>query len=213
MLGHVARLISVNVGRPRQVSVRRGRPLMSAIGKAPVEGRIHVAGVNVEGDEQADLRVHGGPDKAVYAYSLEETRAWEQELGREIGPGGFGENLTLEGVDVSGARVGERWRIGTVLLETTEPRDPCFKLNLRMGDNRFGKRFLAAARPGAYLRILEEGELGAGDAVEVVRRPEHDVTMRLMMLAARVDRTRLPELLAAPDLTDEWREYILAHSG
>jgi MOSC domain-containing protein YiiM len=169
--------------------------------------------VNVEGDDQADRRVHGGPDKAVYAYSLDEIRAWEEELGREIGPGGFGENLTIEGVDVSGARVGERWRIGTVLLETTEPRVPCFKLNLRMGDSRFGKRFLAAGRPGAYLRIVEEGELGAGDPVEVVRRPDHDVTMRLMMHAALVDKQRLPELLAAPDLTQEWREYVLEHAG
>jgi len=184
----------------------------TAIWKTPVDGRVAVRGVNVEGDEQADLRVHGGPDKAVYAYSFEETRRWEDELGREIGPGGFGENLTLSGVDVSGARVGERWRIGTVLLEAREPRVPCFKLNLRMGDSRFGRRFLAAGRPGAYLRIVEEGEVGAGDAVEVVRRPDHDVTMRLMMHAALVDKERLPELrAAAPFLTEEWREYVEEH--
>ena len=179
----------------------------SAIWKEPVSGRVAVRGVNVEGDEQADRRVHGGEFKAVYAYAIEETRAWEEELGREIGPGGFGENLTLEGVDVSGARAGERWRIGSVVLEVTEPRVPCFKLNLRMGDSRFGKRFTAAGRPGAYLRIVEEGELGAGDAVEIVRRPEHDVTMRLMMHAALVDKDRLPELLAA-DLIPEWRDWI-----
>ena len=185
----------------------------TAIWKAPVDGRVAVRGVNVEGDDQADRRVHGGEFKAVYAYAIEETRAWEEELGREIGPGGFGENLTLEGVDVSGARVGERWRVGTVLLQATEPRVPCFKLNLRMGDSRFGRRFLRAGRPGAYLRIVEEGEVGAGDAVEIVRRPEHDVTMRLMMHAALVDKDRLPELLGAPDLTAEWREWIEEHAA
>ena len=180
----------------------------TAIWKAPVEGRVAVRGVNLDGDDQADRRVHGGEFKAVYAYAVEEMRAWEEELGREIGPGGFGENLTVEGLDVSGARAGERWRIGTALLEVTQPRVPCFKLNLRMGDPRFGKRFTAAKRPGAYLRIVEEGELGAGDAVDVVRRPEHDVTMRLMMEAALLDHDRLPELLAAPELIAEWRDWI-----
>ena len=184
----------------------------SAIWKHPVAGRVAVRGVNVEGDEQADLRVHGGPDKAVYAYALEDTRLWEEELGRDLGAAAFGENLTTEGVDVSGARQGERWRIGTVVIQAVEPRVPCFKLNLKMGDSRFGKRFTAAGRPGAYFRIVEEGELGAGDAIEVVRRPDHDVTMRLMMHAALVDHARLPELLAAPELTDEWRDYIEEHA-
>ncbi len=186
----------------------------SAIWKEPVAGRVAVRGVNVEGDEQADRRVHGGEFKAVYAYALEESLQWESELGREIGPGGFGENLTTEGVEVSGARVGEQWRIGTVVLQATEPRVPCFKLNLRMGDSRFGKRFSAAGRPGAYFRIVEEGELGAGDAIEIVRRPDHDVTMSFMMHAALVDKSRLGELLAAaPELTDEWRDYVEEHAS
>ncbi|MDQ3739387.1 MAG: MOSC domain-containing protein [Actinomycetota bacterium] len=185
----------------------------SAIWKHPVEGRVAVRGVNVEGDEQADRRVHGGPDKAVYAYAIEETRLWEDELGRELGAGAFGENLTTEELDVSGARVGEQWRVGSVLLQVREPRVPCFKLNLKMGDSRFGKRFLAAGRPGAYLRIVEEGEVGAGDAIEVVRRPDHDVTMRLMMQLALVEKDRLRELLAAsPDLSGEWLEYVEAHA-
>ena len=182
--------------------------MRSAIWKKPVEGRVAVRGVNVVGDEQADRRVHGGEFKAVYAYAIEETRAWEDELDREIGPGGFGENFTLEGVDVSGARAGERWAIGSGLFEVVQPRVPCFKLNLRMGDSRFGKRFTAAGRPGAYLRIVEPGEVGAGDAVRIVRRPEHDVTMRLMMHAALEDRDRLPDLLAAPELIAEWRDWI-----
>jgi MOSC domain-containing protein YiiM len=180
----------------------------SAIWKQPVAGRVAVSGVNVEGDEQADRRVHGGEFKAIYAYAAEETRAWEAELGRELGPGGLGENFTTEGVDVSGARAGERWAIGSALFEVVQPRVPCFKLNLRMGDSKFGKRFTAAGRPGAYLRIVEEGEVGAGDEVRIVRRPDHDVTMRLMMHAALVDRDRLPELLAAPELIAEWRDWI-----
>jgi MOSC domain-containing protein YiiM len=189
------------------------RMVRTSIWKEPVEGRVAVRGVNVEGDDQADRRVHGGQEKAVYAYSLEETRLWEEELGREIGPGGFGENFTISGLEVSGARSGERWAIGSALCEVVEPRVPCFKLNLRMGDSRFGRRFLAAGRPGAYLRIVEEGEVGAGDAVEVVRRPAHDVTMRLMMHAALVDKKRLPELLAAPGLTAEWRDYVEEHTA
>jgi MOSC domain-containing protein YiiM len=207
-----ATVVSVNVGRKREVPSLTGKRIVrTAIWKHPVEGRVAVRGVNVEGDEQADLRVHGGEAKAVYAYGLDEIKAWEQDLGREIDIGGFGENLTIAGLDVSGARAGERWRIGTTVLEATEPRVPCFKLNLRMGDARFGPKFLRAGRPGAYLRIVEEGELGAGDEVEVVRRPDHDVTMRLMMHAALVDKARLPELLAA-DLIPEWREYVADHA-
>jgi MOSC domain-containing protein YiiM len=174
---------------------------------------VAVRGVNVEGDEQADRRVHGGRDKAVYAYAVEDVRQWEAELGRDLGAAAFGENLTTEGLEVSGARVGEQWRIGTVLLQVTEPRVPCFKLNLKLGDSRFGPRFTRGGRPGAYLRIVEEGELGAGDAIEVVRRPDHDVTMRLMMQLALVEKHRLGELLAArPDLTGEWREYVEEHA-
>src|SRR3954464_6768393 len=111
----MGRLVSVNVGRPRPVGLQRGRPVQSAIGKAPVAGRVAVRGVNVDGDDQADRRVHGSADKAVYAYAIEETRRWEEELERELGPAAFGENLTTEGIDVSGALIGERWRIGTTL--------------------------------------------------------------------------------------------------
>jgi MOSC domain-containing protein YiiM len=174
-----AHVLSVNVGRPRPVDTGR-RTVRTAIWMAPVEGRVGVRGVNLDGDEQADLRVHGGPDKAVYAYAVEETREWEAELGRELGPGAFGENLTTAGIDVSGALLGERWRIGTTVLEVTEPRLPCFKLGLRMGDPSFVRRFAQASRPGAYLRIVEEGELGAGDAIEVDldALPDHGVTLR-----------------------------------
>jgi MOSC domain-containing protein YiiM len=203
----VGRVLSVNVGRPRLVDTGR-RTVLTAIWKAPVDGRVAVRGVNIDGDDQADRSVHGGPDKAIYAYAIEETRAWEAELGRELGPGAFGENLTLEGVDVSGALVSERWRIGTTLLEVVQPRFPCFKLGLRMGDPRFVRRFGQASRPGAYLRIVEEGELGAGDAVELATVPDHGVTMRLISDAILLDPGLIPQALEARQLIPSLREWM-----
>jgi MOSC domain-containing protein YiiM len=209
----VPHIVSVNVGTPQQLSVRRGRPMMSAIAKAPVAGRVRVEGINVAGDAQADRRVHGGPEKAVYAYAREDVDWWEGELGRELAPGMFGENLTLAGVDVSGALIGERWRAGTVVLEVCQPRLPCSKLGLRFGDLRMVKRFGEASRPGAYLRIVEPGELGAGDAVEVLFRPEHDVTVALVSDAVLLDATLIPKALSAPQLAVELAEPMRAHAA
>jgi MOSC domain-containing protein YiiM len=202
-----ARLISVNVGRPREVDTGR-LAVTTAIWKTPVEGRVAVRGVNVDGDEQADQSVHGGPDKAVYAYAIEDTRAWEATLHRQLGAGAFGENLTTSGLDVNGAVIGERWRIGTVVLEVVQPRLPCFKLGLRMGDPSFVRRFAQASRPGAYLRILEEGELGAGDVVEVDSRPDHGVTVRLVADALLLDRSLIPQALTANQLIPSLREWM-----
>ncbi len=201
MPGDVAtpRLVSVNVGRPKVVDTGK-REVSTAIWKQPVAGRVQVRGVNLAGDEQADLSVHGGRDKAVYAYALEETAAWEAELGRELGAGAFGENLTTVGVDVSGAVIGERWRVGTTLLEVVQPRFPCFKLGLRMDDPGFVRRFAQGSRPGAYLRIVEEGELGAGDEVSIEERPDHGVTSRLVYDAVLVDPGLVPAALRAPEL-------------
>jgi len=142
-----------------------------------------VRGVNLEGDDQADRRVHGGPEQAVYAYSREDYEWWERELGRELAPGTFGENLTTLGVDVSGARVGERWRIGTTVLEVTKPRLPCWKLEGRMAIAGFIDRFSDAARFGAYLRIVEEGALASGDAVTVSAAPDGAPSVREVGLA------------------------------
>jgi MOSC domain-containing protein YiiM len=205
----MARLASVNVGRPRPVDTGR-RTVTTAIWKTPVEGRVAVRGVNLDGDDQADRSVHGGPDKAVYAYAIEETRAWEADLGRELGSAAFGENLTTEALDVSGALVGERWRVGTTLLEVVQPRLPCFKLGLRMGDPSFVRRFGQASRPGAYLRIVEEGELGAGDAVEVdlAALPDHGVTVRLISDAILLDHSLIPQVLEAPQLLPSLREWM-----
>jgi MOSC domain-containing protein YiiM len=203
------RLISVNVGLPKLVDSGT-RQIETAIWKHPVEGRVAVRGVNLEGDRQADLTVHGGPDKAVYAYAIEETRLWERELGRELGPGAFGENLTTEGVDVSGAVLGERWRIGTTLLEVVQPRLPCFKLGLKMGDPGFLRTFARASRPGAYLKIVAEGELGAGDAIEVDLggRPDHGVSVRLVADAMLVDHSLIPRAQEAPELIDDLRRQM-----
>jgi MOSC domain-containing protein YiiM len=209
----VARIVSVNVGTPQQLSVRRGRPMMSAIVKAPVGGRVRVEGVNVAGDVQADLRVHGGPEKAVYAYAREDSDWWERELGREIANGMFGENLTLEGIDVTGARIGERWRAGTVELEVCQPRLPCSKLGLRFGDLHMVKRFGMASRPGAYLRIIEEGELGAGDAVTITHRPAHDVTVALVSDAILLDESLLEQALSAPRLAEELAVAMRQHAA
>ena len=205
----MARILSVNVGRPRQVNTGT-RIVRTSIWKGPVEGRVAVRGTNVEGDQQADRRVHGGRNKAVYAYADEEIRQWREELGRDLGPAPFGENLTTEGIDVSGALVGERWRIGSTLLEVVQPRLPCFKLGLRMEDPSFVKRFGQASRPGAYLRIVEEGELGAGDEIEVdvANLPDHAVTMRLISDALLLDHTLVPHALETPDLIPSLRKSL-----
>ncbi len=201
------RVLSVNVGTPRLVDTGK-REVATAIWKSPVEGRVAVRGVNLDGDDQADRSVHGGPDKAIYAYASEDTAWWAAELHRELGPGAFGENLTTAGIDVSGARIGERWRVGSALLEVRQTRVPCFKLGLRFGDKQMLRRFGEASRPGAYLAIVEEGELGAGDAIEIVSRPDHDVTSALMSDALLKDHGLLPRLLEAPSLMPEWRAWI-----
>jgi MOSC domain-containing protein YiiM len=209
----VPSIVSVNVGRPRQLSVRRGRPMMSAIAKDPVEGPVRVDGVNLAGDDQADRRVHGGPDKAVYAYAREDSDWWALELGREIPPGMFGENLTLEGVDVSGAVIGERWRVGSVELEVCQPRLPCSKLGLRFQDLKMVKRFGQASRPGAYLRIIAEGELQAGDELTVLARPDHGITLATVADAILRDDSLLAYAASAPELAPDLAEQMRAHAA
>jgi MOSC domain-containing protein YiiM len=200
----VGELLSVNVGLPREIAVsRRGEPVISAIDKAPVAGRVVVRGVNLAGDDQADRSVHGGPDKAVYAYASEDISWWAAELGSDVGPGRFGENLTTRAVDVSGAVIGERWRVGSTELEVCQPRLPCHKLGLAFGDPGMVRRFARADRPGAYLRIVHSGDLGAGDAVEILSRPDHDITAALVARAILVDSTLLLRATRAPALPDD----------
>jgi MOSC domain-containing protein YiiM len=192
----MSRLVSVNVGVPRDVATRK-RVIRTAIWKDPAPGRVPVAGVNLRGDDQADRTVHGGPDKAVYAYAQEDTAWWAERRGGDLGAAAFGENLTTSGLEVSGARIGERWAVGSTVLEVCQPRLPCFKLGLRHGDPRFPVEFSLASRPGAYLRIVEEGDVGAGDAIEVVERPDHDVTCALVSWVALHERDRAEELRPA----------------
>lgn len=201
----VGKVLAVSVGRPQQVT-RSGRPAETAIWKNNIDGQVRASGVNLEGDEQSDRQGHGGFDKAIYAYSEDDRLWWEHELGRPILRGGFGENLTIEGIDVTNAVVGERWRIGSVLVEVSEPRVPCWKLNLVMGEDRFIQRFNAGGRPGTYLRIIEEGLLGAGDEVTVVSRPSHDLTIGAVSTIYQ-QRTGAERLLDVDELSEAWKAW------
>ena len=201
------RLVSVNTGAVGPLTAGR-RTVESGIVKSPVAGRVRVEGSSIAGDRQADLHLHGGPDKAVYAYAEEDYRWWSGGLGTTLGPGTFGENLTVSGVEVSGAVVGERWLVGSAVLEVAQPRLPCFKLGMRMGDPVFVARFAAANRPGAYLRIVEAGEIGAGDAIRVVDRPAHGVTVAEVSRALLGDREMWAPVLRAPQLPEEVRRHL-----
>jgi MOSC domain-containing protein YiiM len=169
---------------------------------------VPLRGVNLRGDDQADRTVHGGPDKAVYAYGVEDTEWWEAELERSLGPGAFGENLTVRGLPVSEAVIGEQWAVGTALLQVAQPRLPCFKLGLRMGDPRFLKRFAKAGRPGAYHRVLREGDIAAGDRIEVVSRPAHGVTSALVARALLGEPQLLATALRALELPADLRAWM-----
>lgn len=204
------RLISVNVSLPRPVEFR-GQFVSTGIFKEPAGGRVAVRRLSLAGDWQADLRSHGGLNKAVYAYPLEHYAHWATELGRDdLRPGQFGENLTVEGRTEETVRLGDAFRVGTALLQVTQPRYPCFKLGIRMGDASFPRRFLASGRTGFYLRVLEEGELGAGDAVELVERSE-GLTVRELWHLVLVDTGNVEaarRALQCPTLGPEWREPL-----
>ena len=202
----MARVLSVNVGRVREFDYN-GRPAKSAIWKSPVAGRIAARGVNLEGDDQADRKAHGGPDKSVYAYAIEDARWWEEKLGRSLQHGEFGENLTTEGIAVNDALVGERWAIGTAVFEVSEPRIPCWRLGVRMNDQGFVRRFTEALRPGTYLRIIVEGAVGAGDEIRILERPDHDMTIRDIFRIYTRDRGEVERLLAIPRMSESWREW------
>jgi MOSC domain-containing protein YiiM len=200
------KILSVNVGRVREFEYN-GRPARSAIWKSPVVGRIEARGVNLAGDDQADRRAHGGPDKALYAFAVENARWWEQQIGRPLAYGEFGENLTTEGMDVNNALVGERWQIGTTVLEVSEPRIPCWRLGVRMNDKSFPRRFTEAMQPGTYLRIVVEGDVGAGDEIGVVERPNHDLTIRDVFRIYTRDRAEVERLLGVPRMPESWRRW------
>ena len=170
------KVVSVNVGRPRTVEWE-GRKVRSAIWKSPVEGRVPVRGENVEGDTQSDLRVHGGPDKAVYLYPAEHYETWQRELGRTLDIGHFGENLTITGLVEEEVHIGDVLMIGEAVLEVTQPRQPCFKLGIKMNDQRFLRRFLESGRSGFYCRVLTEGRVETGDGIGLSPAQEHGPTI------------------------------------
>lgn len=200
------KVLSVNVGGIRQFEYNKRRA-ESAIWKSPVSNRIRARGINLEGDDQADREVHGGPDKAVYAYALEDLKWWENQLGHTLEYGQFGENLTTEGLNVNDALVGERWEVGSTVLEVSEPRVPCWRLGVRMKDKMFPRLFTEAMRPGPYLRIIVEGDIGAGDEIGVVDRPDHGVTVRDVFRIFSRDRDEVEILLKVPQMSESWRTW------
>lgn len=202
------RVVSVNVGVVQAVEWR-GRTVTTGIFKHAVAGRVALSGVNFHGDNQADRTVHGGPDKSVYAYALEDYAAWRAAEGIATPAGLFGENLTVQGLDLSEAVIGQQWRVGSAVLAIVQPRLPCFKLGIRMGDAQFPSRFLAMARTGAYLRIIQEGDVGAGDDVHVVDTPAHGVRLRDMVDAMH-DPAKAAKLRQVPYLPKFWREVAEA---
>lgn len=199
-------VLTVNAGRPTAASYTDAPGGLTGIDKRPVEGPVWVddpgpkgeGGSGLAGDAVCDVRHHGGSDQAVYAFAREELDAWERELGRPLANGSFGENLTTAGIGVSGALIGERWRIGAdLVLEVTSGRIPCRTFAGHLGEARWVKRFTRAAAPGAYLRVVTPGSARAGDPVEIVHRPDHEVTVELQFRAVTTRRDLLPLLLPA----------------
>lgn len=180
-----------------------GKQDETAIDKRAVHGPVAVHALGLTGDTQCDVAHHGGEGKAVYAYAQEDADWWETDLDRELPPGRFGENLRTRGLDVTGGLLGERWRIGTTLLEVSCPRTPCLSFQGFWGVPKLIKRFIAYGAPGAYLRVLEVGQIRAGDRVEVTYRPPHEVTLGLALRALTVEQSLIlklaPALYALPD--------------
>ena len=205
------RLVSVNVGLSRTVEWKNRR-VTTGIFKEPVKGRIALHRLNLDGDQQADLTVHGGPDMAVYVYPAEHYDFWGQELGGGDLPWGmFGENFSTQGLLEKSVNIGDQFRVGSAELQVTQPRMPCYKLGLKFGRDDMVKRFLTSRRTGFYLRVLQEGEVVAGDAVELVKRDENDVTVAdITRLYVRDDIT--PELMQRAidlePLPKSWRGYF-----
>ncbi|MEU1307018.1 MOSC domain-containing protein [Streptomyces shenzhenensis] len=220
-------LLSVNLGRPKAVDYTDQPQGLTGIDKRPVDGPVRVAapgpkgsgGSGLAGDAVCDLRHHGGDDQAVYALAREDLDDWEGELGRTLANGAFGENLTTRGLDVSGALIGERWRIGPdVVLEITCGRIPCRTFQAHLGERAWVRRFTRKGAPGAYLRVIEPGEIRAGDPVRIVYRPDHDVTVAVQFRAETTERELLPRVLVAgaalhPEALAEARAYVAKYGG
>jgi MOSC domain-containing protein YiiM len=208
-------LRSVNVGKPRDAAwAEIGR---TSIDKAPIVGPVEVHRLGVAGDQVSDTRHHGGPDQAVYAFSREELDWWAEQLGDELRDGEFGENLTTSRIDVNEAEVGERWRIGTVVLEVASVRTPCNDFKQWLGrcghdNSAWVRRFSLRERPGPYLRVLQPGVLASGDPIEVLHRPGHGVTVSYLFRALSREPELLPRLLDVEGLVEEARAKAEAYA-
>ena len=205
------KLLSVNVGRPREVDWN-GRVVRTSIFKVPVLGRVRVSKLNIDGDQQSDLLVHGGIDKAVYAYPSEHYPFWREQLvDTELPWGVFGENLTTEGLLEETTRIGDRFRIGSAEFVVTQPRMPCFKLGIRFNRSDMVKRFLQSGRTGFYLAVLAEGEVAAGDSIELLERDEHNIPVADVVNLYRGDASNqdlLRRVSELPSLPKTWRDYF-----
>ena len=207
-----ARVISVNTGHGRDASWA-GRLRRTAIDKRPAVGRVRVGKLGLGDDEQVDTDSHGGCEQAVYVYAREDLDWWVERLGRELRNGMFGENITTAGLDVTGALIGETWRLGTAVVQITAVRIPCVVFQNWMGEEHWVKRFADAGRPGAYLRVLTEGEVGPGDPAEVLARPAGSVTVSEAMRAYYGDAELMRRLLRVDGRGAGWDEVALSVLG
>jgi len=205
------RLVSVNTGRPRDIDVN-GRLVRTSIWKSPRAGRLRVAALNIDGDEQSDLSVHGGTYKAVYCYPSEHYEYWRRELPHaELPWGVFGENLTTEGLLETDVRIGDRLEIGSAQFLVTQPRQPCFKLGIRFGRDDMVKRFVASGRSGFYVRVMREGDLASGDVIRLLERADNSITVSEIFALLFDEGTDddLRRAAAAPGLSPSWRDDFL----
>jgi MOSC domain-containing protein YiiM len=205
------KLLSVNVGLPREVEWK-GKLVRTSIFKAPVPGRVRVAQLNLDGDQQSDLSVHGGIDKAVYAYPSEHYRFWREELlGMDLPWGVFGENFTTKGLLEETVRIGDRLRVGSAEFVVTQPRMPCFKLGIRFDRPEIIKQFLQSGRSGFYFAVLKEGEVTAGEVIELLKQDEQGITVADVVNLYRQDATNqdlLRRVSELPSLPKNWRDYF-----
>jgi len=202
-----ARVLSINITSVVHQGEWTGSEGRTGIDKRSVDGPIEFKNNGVVGDRIIDTNVHGGYDQAVYAYAIEDAKWWEKEINEEIPAGRFGENLTTEGIDVNAALVGEQWKIGSVILEVSQPRIPCRVFAGFWKRATLIKDFTQAGRPGAYLRIIQEGTAKAGDAIEVICKPDHAISISDLFSAKSGERSKINEIKVVPQLSTEFKEW------
>jgi len=206
------KLISLNVGIPRQVTYK-SELVTTGIFKEPMHHRTILRKLNLDGDKQADLTVHGGLDKAVYSYPAEHYGYWQKELpGMYLSWGMFGENFTTEGLFEDNVNIGDQFQIGSAIVIATQPRMPCYKLGVKFGRMDIVKRFLASGLTGIYFKVLQEGEVGAGDVIKLIRRDDNNVTVKDVIRIYSVDKDDVQTLeraIKVKDLSDGWRSHFI----